>query len=404
MENAKDLHCLDLDPTKFDVIADLGSVFHLNVSNVETALFLNAGSLAKGKCVTAHVPGFRFVATQPKLASCPLVVNLAGGAEDFVALAFKASGDSIYIVGLSVTDLREWSPPTKGDESEEAVLRCINLNHPSLIGAVELVNTETVKLKDLAEGLLAKLPSFNRNGAKRTTTLEGLEKWVNRDYTENIRDVIKGAELRDRAASKGKGAAAGKGGQMLSAAGGKDALYKWAEQLKMMLTLGKYYDYPFDERFILISTPGDVETVKLFLKCAAVRVRAPARLGFGSGPVCWRGSHPCRRCGVLLSPPSGLSCTMYLVPCTLYLVPLQGSRARERAALRPGPVREGGREPRERGERQHPLPRPRASRQGGHGGGRGRPQLPRQARARCAPALCAGRGCRLASHCQCHCC
>ena len=43
-------------------------------------------------------------------------------------------------------------------------------------------------------------------------------------------------------------------------------MYKWAEQQKMMLELGMYYDYPFDERFIHISTPGDVENVKEFLK------------------------------------------------------------------------------------------------------------------------------------------
>ena len=48
---AIDEYCLDLDPTKFDVIADLASLIHLNVSNLDTALFLQAASLAKGKCV-----------------------------------------------------------------------------------------------------------------------------------------------------------------------------------------------------------------------------------------------------------------------------------------------------------------------------------------------------------------
>jgi len=264
MEKVPDEYCLDLDPSKYELIADLGSVLYLNVANLDTALFLQAASLQKGKCVTAHAPGFKFVAEQPKLASCPLVVRQSGGAEDFVALSFKATAGSIYIVGLSVTDLKEWQPPTKGDESEESLLRCINLNHPSLIGAVELVNTETLKLKDLAEGLLAKLPSFNRQ--KKTTTLDGLEKWVNNDYSENIKAAIKGAELKDRASSRSKGTTAGTGGGALSAAGGKDAMYKWAEQQKMMLELGMYYDYPFDERFILISTPGDVENVKDFLK------------------------------------------------------------------------------------------------------------------------------------------
>ena len=158
---------LDLNPDIFDTIADLGSVLHLDVLNPDSALFLQAASLHKGKCVTAEVPGFKIVSEQPKLASCPLIIRQSGGAEDFVALCFKASHVGIYLLGLSVTALKEWQPPTKGDESEEAVLRCINLKHPSLLGAVELVNTETVKLKDMTEALLERLPSFNRTRPPR---------------------------------------------------------------------------------------------------------------------------------------------------------------------------------------------------------------------------------------------
>ena len=57
MEKAPDEYCLDLDPAKFELIADLASVLYLNVSNLDTALFLQAASLQKGKCVTAQVPG-----------------------------------------------------------------------------------------------------------------------------------------------------------------------------------------------------------------------------------------------------------------------------------------------------------------------------------------------------------
>ena len=81
MEKVPDEYCLDLDPSKYELIADLGSVLYLNVANLDTALFLQAASLQKGKCVTAHAPGFKFVAEQPKLASCPLVIRQSGGAD-----------------------------------------------------------------------------------------------------------------------------------------------------------------------------------------------------------------------------------------------------------------------------------------------------------------------------------
>ena len=106
--------------------------------------------------------------------------------------------------------------------------------------------------------------------------LEGRLKAVAEEWEAELGSVLegctlktkreKGAELKDRASSRSKGTTAGTGGGALSAAGGKDAMYKWAEQQKMMLELGMYYDYPFDERFIHISTPGDVENVKEFLQ------------------------------------------------------------------------------------------------------------------------------------------
>ena len=118
-----------------------------------------------------------------------------------------------------------------------------------------------------------------------TTTLDGLEKWVSRDFVSNVKDVIKGAELKDRARSRDRGdAAGGTGGQKTSAAGGMDAMYKWAEQQKMMLELGKFYNFPFDERFILISSPGEVETAKAFLKCAATLPSPPTRVVRPSPP------------------------------------------------------------------------------------------------------------------------
>ena len=84
------------------------------------------------------------------------------GAEDFVCLCFKGNGANLYCYGLSVEDLLKWKKPEKGDESEESVLRLINMNNASLIGAVELANTETCDLKELVERILKYLPTFNK--------------------------------------------------------------------------------------------------------------------------------------------------------------------------------------------------------------------------------------------------
>ena len=145
---AEEEFILDLSPTEYTVIPDLSSVLRIDSKNPSAVFFLQAATLRQGKCLTVGVPGFRIVTEQPKIASCPFVLRL-NGAEDFVCLCFKGNGANVYCYGLSVEDLMKWKPPEKGDESEESVLRLINLNNASLIGAVELANTETCDLKEL---------------------------------------------------------------------------------------------------------------------------------------------------------------------------------------------------------------------------------------------------------------
>ena len=257
---------LDLDPTKYQVIPDLSSVIKLDTQNSHAVLFLQAGSLPKGKCLPAGVPGFKFVTEQPKLASCPFVVRLTGE-EDFVALAFKSNGPNIYLYGLSVAKLKEWSAPSKGDESEEAVLRLININNASLIGACEIADTETMKLATLVEAMLKFLPSFNRVARPKLSTLKGLDEWCARDFTKNISDCAKYAEIKDRKKSGEKGdSAGGAAGAELRKDGGKDIATKWGDALKMLKQSAQFYDHPFDERFILIKDASDVESVRAFLR------------------------------------------------------------------------------------------------------------------------------------------
>ena len=74
------------------------------------------------------------------------------------------------------------------------MLRLINLNHPKLIGAVELENTETCALKDKVEELRARLPSFNRQTPK-IITCSGMDKWCERKFSQNITTITKMGEL-----------------------------------------------------------------------------------------------------------------------------------------------------------------------------------------------------------------
>ena len=269
MAPAETTFILDLDPSHITLLPDLGSVVLLDVQNPCSILFLQAGSLPKGRCLSAGVPGFKFVTEQPKLAACPFVVRVNGD-EDFVALAFKANGANLYLYGLSVSKLKEWLPPAKGDESEESLLRAMNTNKPGLIGAFEISNTETFPLKDKVEELLKYLPSFNRQARPKVTTLDGMNQWVDREFSKNSSECVKFAEIRDRSRAKSRGAAAGgQAGAALSSAGGADAFSKWAELLKMLKQSATFYDHPFDERFILIKSIADVGNVRAFLKSAA---------------------------------------------------------------------------------------------------------------------------------------
>ena len=104
---AEEEFILDLSPTEYTVIPDLGSALRLDAKNPSAVFFLQAATLRQGKCLTVDVPGFRIVTEQPKIASCPFVIRLKG-AEDFVCLCFKGNGANLYCYGLSVEDLMKW--------------------------------------------------------------------------------------------------------------------------------------------------------------------------------------------------------------------------------------------------------------------------------------------------------
>ena len=264
---AQDGYILDLNPEASQFVPDLASVAKLDTNNPGAMLFLQGATLPIGTCVPAGVPGYKIVTEQAKIATCPMVVRLEGD-EDFILLAFKNNGANFYLYGLSAQALLAWKAPEKGDESEESILRLINLNHPKLIGAVELENTETCALKDKVEELLARLPSFNRQTPK-IITCSGMDKWCERKFSQNITTITKMGELSDRKTSARRGAAAGGGaGGELSAAGGADAGTKWADLLKLLKQVADYYDDEFSERFILIKERADIEQAREFLKCA----------------------------------------------------------------------------------------------------------------------------------------
>lgn len=267
IQMAPESFILDLNPQQYQFVPDLASVMKIEPNNPGAMLFLQGATLPVGKCLPAGVPGFKIVAEQPKIATCPMVVRL-DSEEDFILLAFKNNGPNFYLYGLSAPALLAWKAPAKGDESEESILRLMNLNSPKLIGAVELENTETCALKDKVEELLKYLPSFNRQNPK-IVTCQLMNKWCDRKFSENIKTVTKLGELTDRKTSARKGdAAGGGGGKELSAVGGADASSKWAELLKLLKQVAHYYDQDFGDRFLLLMSDADIEQARAYLKCA----------------------------------------------------------------------------------------------------------------------------------------
>lgn len=329
-------YILDLAAQRFTFIPDLASVLKLDPANPAVVFYLQGASLLQGTCLALQVPGFRICTDQPKMASCPFIVSL-DGADDFVALCFKGNGDNQYLYGLSVEELMKWVPPEKGDESEESVLRLINMKNPSLVGAAELANTETCDLKDKVEGLLKYLPTFNKI-SPRAITMKGLDAHVNRDFSQNASSAVKAAEIRDRAGARSKGVSAGRIGEgSVSADLGCDHKITWAEVLKLLKQVAQFYDHQFSERFILIENPADVSTARNFLKCQPLsnpplgQRRRSWSLPYGrqrsyrcrlvrtlrsSGPAAPAripSLPPLRRAALSPSPPSGLS-SFYLLP------------------------------------------------------------------------------------------
>ena len=267
IQMAPESFILDLNPEKSQFVPDLASVVKIDPNNPGAMLFLQGATLPVGKCLAAGLPGYKIVVEQPKIATCPMVVRL-DGEEDFIVLAFKNNGPNFYLYGLSAPALLAWKAPAKGDESEESILRLMNLGHAKLIGAVELENTETCALKDKVEELLKYLPSFNKQTPK-VVTCQGMNKWCDRTFSENIKTVTKMGELSDRRTSARKGeAAGGGGGKELSAAGGADASSKWADLLKLLKQVAHYYDQDFCDRFLLLMSDADIEQARTFLQCA----------------------------------------------------------------------------------------------------------------------------------------
>ena len=201
----------------------------------------------------------------PDIAWAPFVVRLTAG-EDFIACAFKSTASNLFLYGIYVDKLREWKKPTGDkDVSEEQLFSGIKLSSEMRLGAVELADTETCKLKTMLEEVRKLCPTFNKQTPK-VISVKLCDAWAGRNMTKNATQAVLKAEARDRGGASSKAAKAKD--DEVSKDGGSDAKLTWSEVLKMLKEYFKYYDVPFDERFIAVQSDADIDQVKAQLEWA----------------------------------------------------------------------------------------------------------------------------------------
>ena len=192
-------------------LVDTGRVLVLNkatpigtISGGEqpAAKFLQAASVVADKTFPAGVPGHYFVFGHKPLITTgePLRANFHE-AGDAVIFAFKLVGTTTQLYGITVAALIAWKAPSRGNEvvSEDGVLQTWKATHSDIKELIALENTETHKLKDLADKLMSHLPTF---AVHKVRSARDAVKWCSNGYAANVKELIDKSEVEERAKQK----------------------------------------------------------------------------------------------------------------------------------------------------------------------------------------------------------
>ena len=238
-------------------------------------------------------------------------------ADDAVIMCLKQVGKSSYLYGITVPKLKEWVPPASAGTlvEETGLMQSWRVEHEDIESMRMLENTETHPLKDLADKLIAHMPTF---AAHKIKSSKEMKAWCARTFEKNIKAVVNASELAERKRAAAKSATARDAAATESVAGGRAAKEKWEERKKLLLLAEPYYKDSFEDRFIVIELdeatqqPTEKTLTEIRADLACVHALESCRIRWDPPPLPWalqcaRARHAARafelthsHCGVCL--------------------------------------------------------------------------------------------------------
>ena len=256
-----------------------------------TCRFVQVASVVAANTFPAGVLGHYFVFGQKPLITLPGKPMRAvfKEADDAAIIAFKQTGNTTYLYGMTVPKLLEWSPPKEATTNidELGLLQTWKSTHADISELVPLEKSVTHDFKALAEKLMSHMPTFS---AHKIRSPKDVEKWCDNTFMYNVKAVIDASEVDDRKRAKEKSVTARDASGTESAALGLAAKKLWSDRKQSLAAAAPFYDDEFQDRFIVIELDGTtgqptesaIEQVRLELKC----VPCPLALTTALPPSC----------------------------------------------------------------------------------------------------------------------
>ena len=196
--------------------------------------FLEAGDAAVEELSFDELPG-------------AFTLEMAEGVDLLVALT-KHRGDTSYFFGVTADKVLAFEEPTPSKHFHaESTWSVVKLSSSNALAASRIENTESKKIADKFELILAHTPLFKE---RKLTTLKLLAEHGRRSWTKNVQAALTFAEKHEREAVKAKADASKDKAENKAAAA--EAAERWSAMKACALSHSLYLDTPFADRFICV--------------------------------------------------------------------------------------------------------------------------------------------------------
>jgi hypothetical protein len=241
-------------------------------------LMVGFASYTPGKLYHAGVPGHYFNFGQQVVLhdGGPLLATFTA-ADPIVAILVKQAGDNLYLYGVTVPKLIEFSqspPDRKSVIDPTAYFGLHKVPRTDIVSLEVLTNSETHTFKDYTDLLISYVP-FLKDAKLRSA--KDLIAYSKGGFTKCWNAVLKYGELEERRLAAAR-AVAGKRRESAenSADGGKAVGTKYSEMREAYKAVAPFYAEAFEDRFDNIDlgedgkpTAASLEKLRAELKCAA---------------------------------------------------------------------------------------------------------------------------------------